>query len=339
MRERSRKRENVSPPHTARDGESAISSVRPKTGYHFFLRTQSARSVAQNTGGCAKQPGYDVVNGLGRRWKAMPVATKEEWNQAAREDYELRVQAARAAAHAASRAATVAKAAAEAAAAACAALPSGSSPHASFISSSVWRCTHCDRRWYVAACSCCWLLLLPVSRCRRRGGCRNDLRHVRRRHGRPPLRAGARRAPELTCRLCVCVLLPRSCSQEFQPTLTAFEWADAAASVVGATPAALHNRAHAEARLVAEGWPCLCRTMPPDAMTQKVSATLRNHQPCPLSIPCDLLNVYTPPSTMLDLVPAGSVGSPQYHAWVETCRRHPHLLIRGHQESMLHFIG
>lgn len=247
---------------------------RAKTGYHFFLRTESAesaRSVAQK-GGCAKQPGYDVVKALGRRWKAMTVATKEEWNQAARDDYELRVQAACAAA----RAATVAAAAAEAAEAACAALPRASSPHASFISSSVWRCTHCDRRW--------------------------------------------------------------SCSQEFQPTLTAFEWADAAASVVGATPAALHHRARAEARLVAAGWPCLCR-MPPDAMTQKVSATLRNHQPCPLSIPCDLLNVYTPQSTMLDLVPAGSVGSPLYHAWVETCRRNPHLLIRGHQESMLHFIG
>ena len=161
--------ENVSAPHTARDGESAISSVkrrrtcgaehstlsavRPKTGYHFFLRTESARSVAQNTGG-AKQPGCDVVRALGRRWAAMAVATKEEWNQAAREDYELRVQGARAGAQAAARAATVAAAAAEAAEAACAALPHASSPHASFISSCVWRCKHCDRRWYVAACSC-----------------------------------------------------------------------------------------------------------------------------------------------------------------------------------------
>ena len=74
-------------------------------------------------------------------------------------------------------------------------------------------------------------------------------------------------------------------------------------------------------------------------MTQKVSATLRNHQPCPLSMPCDLLNAYAPQSTMLDLVPANCVGSPQYYAWVETCRHNPHLLIRGHQESMLHFIG
>ena len=175
--ERSGMWENVSSPHTARDGESAISSVkrrrtcgaehstlsavRPKTGYHFFLRTESARSVAQNTGG-AKQPGCDVVRALGRRWAAMAVATKEEWNQAAREDYELRVQGAQAAA----RAATVAAAAAEAAEAACAALPHASSPHASFISSCLWRCKHCDRRWYVAACSCvrscCCCCCLPA---------------------------------------------------------------------------------------------------------------------------------------------------------------------------------
>ena len=158
--------ENVSSTRTTRDGESAISSVkrrrtcgaehstlsavRPKTGYHFFLRTESARSVA----GGAKQPGRDVVRALGRQWAAMAVATKEEWNQAARENYELRVQGARAGAQAAARAATVAAAAAEAAEAACAALPHASSPHASFISSCVWRCKHCDRRWYVAACSC-----------------------------------------------------------------------------------------------------------------------------------------------------------------------------------------